>query len=110
MLFLAVVALVMPAVFDLVLYGSLEAQPPQIESLSFCDRGRADRRLPRQPDLRVHRAARSVPAGAGRERHAGRRCRPAQAIALLAIGTVLTTIQAEMLVGTLRAGADSSSA
>jgi Ca2+:H+ antiporter len=35
MLFLAVVALVMPAVFDLTLYGSLQARPPAIDRLSF---------------------------------------------------------------------------
>ena len=35
MLFLGVVALVMPAVFDLSLYGSLEARPPAIDRLSF---------------------------------------------------------------------------
>src|SRR3954469_25256728 len=35
MLFLAVVALVMPAVFDLSLYGTLAARPPAIVSLSF---------------------------------------------------------------------------
>ena len=36
MLFLAVVALVMPAVFDLTLYGTLAARPPAIDRLSFC--------------------------------------------------------------------------
>src|SRR5438477_211047 len=35
MLFLAVVALVMPAVFDLALYGSLAARPPALDRLSF---------------------------------------------------------------------------
>src|SRR5881394_430546 len=35
MLFLAVVALVMPAVFDLALYGTLEAHPQAIDRLSF---------------------------------------------------------------------------
>ena len=35
MLFLAVVALVMPAVFDLALYGTLEAHPAAIDRLSF---------------------------------------------------------------------------
>ena len=35
MLFLAVVALVMPAVFDLSLYGTLDARPPAIDRLSF---------------------------------------------------------------------------
>src|SRR6478672_2682409 len=36
MLFLAVVALVMPAVFDLALYGTLAARPPAIDRLSLC--------------------------------------------------------------------------
>ena len=35
MLFLGVVALVMPAVFDLSLYGNLDARPPAIDRLSF---------------------------------------------------------------------------
>ena len=35
MLFLAVVALVMPAVFDLALYGNLAARPPAIHALSI---------------------------------------------------------------------------
>src|SRR5215831_16615906 len=35
MLFLAVVALVMPAVFDLSLYGNLAARPPALTRLSF---------------------------------------------------------------------------
>src|SRR5438093_1154949 len=35
MLFLAVVALVMPAVFDLALYGTLNARPAAIDHLSF---------------------------------------------------------------------------
>src|SRR5207244_7869104 len=36
LLFLAVVALVVPAVFDLALYGSLAARPPAIFRLSLC--------------------------------------------------------------------------
>src|SRR5215510_5701712 len=35
MLFLAVVALVMPAVFDLAIYGTLDVHPRAIDSLSF---------------------------------------------------------------------------
>src|SRR5919201_4329833 len=35
LLFLAVVALIVPAVFDLALYGSLAARPPAIDRLSF---------------------------------------------------------------------------
>src|SRR5205085_10729678 len=36
LLFLAVVALVVPAVFDLTLYGTLTARPPAIFRLSLC--------------------------------------------------------------------------
>src|SRR5207247_8726812 len=39
MLFLAVVALVMPAVFDLSLYGTLAARPPALDSLSLWSAG-----------------------------------------------------------------------
>ena len=60
MLFLAVVALVMPAVFDLALYGTLEASPPAIEPAQPGKCSRADRRLHRQPDLCLHGASRSV--------------------------------------------------
>jgi len=97
MLFLAVVALVMPAVFDLTLYGNLAAHPPALDRLSLCSAFvliaayagsviysfRAQRDLfraePRQEDHAVH-----VP--------------PAAAIGLLAGATALTTAQAELLV------------
>ena len=62
MLFLGVVALVMPAVFDLSLYGNLAARPPAIDRLSFWSALILIVAYARQPDLRVHRAARSVPA------------------------------------------------
>ena len=101
MLFLGVVALVMPAVFDLSLYGSLDAHPPAIDRLSFWSAlvlivayagsliyaFTAHRDLFRsEPRRRARRPACSTPA------------RPS---ALLAAGTVLTTVQAEMLVGAL---------
>ena len=100
MLFLAVVALVMPAVFDLTLYGTLEARPPAIDRLSL-DTAivlivayagslvyafTADRDLFR-------------PAPAPHEKHAV--LTTSAAVGLLAIGTLLTTVQAELLVGTL---------
>lgn len=99
MLFLAVVALVMPAVVDLVGFGSLEAHPHVIDRLSFSsaivllvlyaaglvfsfrsnrDPFRADA-APTPPD--------GLPAWSS--------------LALLAGATVLTTVQAELLVGTL---------
>jgi len=100
MLFLAVVALVMPAVFDLTLFGTLEARPPAIDRLSFGTAVvlmtayagsliyafRADRDLfrPTHPRHAGHSAI-TVPVAVG----------------LLATGTLLTTVQAELLVGTL---------
>lgn len=99
MLFLAVVALVMPAVFDLALYGTLAARPPALDDLSFWSaivligaycgslvyafRARRDLLRPTQ--------------GAERPRFS-----PAVAIGVLALGTILTTIQAEILVGALQ--------
>jgi Ca2+:H+ antiporter len=100
LLFLAVVALVMPAVFDLALYGSLAARPPALEKLSLWSAMilvaayasnlvyafRTDRDLFRsarggEPEVRMTSTA---------------------AITLLAAGTVLTAIQAEVLVGALQ--------
>ena len=96
MLFLAVVALVLPAVFDLALYGSLNARPAIVDRLSFwsalvligaylgsvvysftahCDPFRS---TPHEDDAT--------------------RLSTAQAVTLLAAATVLTTIQAELLV------------
>ena len=97
MLFLGVVALVMPAVFDLSLYGSLAPQPPAINRLSFWSAiiligayaGSLIYAFTSQQDLfrPSHSAERqgqpfSVPASVG----------------LLALATVLTTVQAEVLV------------
>jgi Ca2+:H+ antiporter len=97
MLFLAVVALVMPAVFDLSLYGTLAAHPVALDRLSFWSAivlivayagslvyaFTAHRDLFRSPD--GTREASTMSAGA--------------AVAVLAAGTVLTTVQAEILVG-----------
>lgn len=99
MLFLAVVALVMPAVFDLALYGNLEARPPAIERLSLWTSviliaayiGSLVYAFTVQRDL--FRPARGA-------EHASD-LTAAHAAALLAIGTILTTIQAELLVGAL---------
>jgi len=99
MLFLAVVALVMPAVFDLAIYGNLAARPPALDRLSFWTAlilmaayaGSLVYALTAQRDLfRLHEEHTEHPtmsAGA--------------AVALLAVGTVLTTIQAEILVGAM---------
>jgi Ca2+:H+ antiporter len=99
MLFLGVVALVMPAVFDLSLFGTLDARPPGIERLSFWSAliligayggsliyaFTAQRDLFR-PDAERHHAP-AFSAGA--------------AVAVLATGTLLTTVQAEILVRTM---------
>ncbi|HEY7289918.1 MAG TPA: calcium/proton exchanger [Vicinamibacterales bacterium] len=100
MLFLAVVALVMPAVFDLTLYGTLNARPSSLDRLSFWSAivlivayaGSLLYAFTAHQDL-----FRSEP---GRETEPI--LAPAVSIGLLAGGTVLTTIQAELLVGTLQ--------
>jgi Ca2+:H+ antiporter len=99
MLFLAVVALVMPAVFDLALYGTLEAHPKAIDRLSFCTAlvliaayaGSLIYAFTSQRDL-------FRPGG---ESERGPRLSLGAAVGLLAIGTVLTTVQAELLVGAM---------
>jgi Ca2+:H+ antiporter len=99
MLFLAVVALVMPAVFDLSLYGTLTAHPKALDRLSFWSAliligayvgsliysFTVNRDLFRPGEQKRHHAILPLPAG----------------VALLAIGTLLTTVQAELLVRTL---------
>src|SRR5207245_10426960 len=95
MLFLAVVALVMPAVFDLALYGRPEADPAAIDRLSFWSAlvligayaGSLIYAFTAQRDLFRQECERS------------RHLLPARgAVGLLVIGTVLTTVQAEILV------------
>src|SRR5215475_15870439 len=99
MLFLAVVALVMPAVFDLALYGTLEAEPVALRQLSICTAvvlmgayvGSLIYAFARQKDLLRPTKEERDESG----------LTTAHAIGLLVIGTILTTIQAEMLVGAL---------
>jgi Ca2+:H+ antiporter len=97
MLFLAVVALVMPAVFDLALYGTLQAHPKAIDRLSFWSAlvliGAYAGSL-----LYAFTAQRDLFRPGGESDHAGPPLPLAGAIGLLAVGTVLTTVQAEMLV------------
>jgi Ca2+:H+ antiporter len=98
MLFLAVVALVMPAVFDLAVYGSLTAQPEVLDTLSLWTAivlmaayaGNLVYSFTAQHDL-----LREVV-----DHHTSRLKTP-HAVTLLGIATVLTTIQAELLVRTL---------
>jgi Ca2+:H+ antiporter len=101
MLFLAVVALVMPAVFDLALYGNLAARPSAIERLSLLSAavmiaayaGSLVYAFTSQRDLfrSAHESSHDTPA-----------LPTMSAIGLLAIGTILTTIQAEILVGEMQ--------
>jgi Ca2+:H+ antiporter len=99
MLVLAVIALVMPAVVDLFAFGSLHAQPEVIDRLSFW----ASLVL-----LTVYAAGllfsfrtQRDPLRAGRHEHRPGAMRRPAAIGLLAAATILTTIQAEILVGAL---------
>jgi Ca2+:H+ antiporter len=96
MLFLGVVALVMPAVFDLSIYGNLSAHPPALDRLSFWSAliligayagsliyaFTAHRDLFRPSHDGAHVPAFSTGASVG----------------VLAAGTLLTTVQAEVLV------------
>jgi Ca2+:H+ antiporter len=100
MLFLAVVALVMPAVFDLSLYGTLEAHPKAIDRLSFWTAlvliGAYAGSL-----IYAFTSQRDLFRPGGESDHRGPRLSLAAAVGLLAIGTVLTTVQAEILVGAM---------
>lgn len=95
MLFLAVVALVMPAVFDLALYGSLSPRPAILDRLSFWSAfvlmgayvGSLIYGFTSHCD--PFRSTRSSGAA-----HLSTR----EAVTLVAAATVLTTIQAELLV------------
>ncbi|HET6957254.1 MAG TPA: calcium/proton exchanger [Vicinamibacterales bacterium] len=99
LLFLGVVALVMPAVFDLSLYGNLSARPAAIDRLSFWSAliligayaGSLIYAFSVQRDL-------FRPTQDGRHEHV---FPMGTAIAVLAAGTLLTTIQAELLVGAM---------
>jgi Ca2+:H+ antiporter len=96
MLFLAVVALVTPAVFDLALYGSLTPHPAILDRLSLWSAfvlmgayaGSLVYSFTAHCDL-----FRSTQAERG-----GARLSSTEALVLLAVGTALTTVQAELLV------------
>jgi len=96
MLFLATVALVMPAVVDLVSFGSLQAHPEEIDRLSFWT----------SIVLLVVYVAGLVfsfrynrdPLRAGLPPSKGPHVSIGAAMTVLAIGTVLTTVQAEVLI------------
>jgi Ca2+:H+ antiporter len=102
MLFLGVVALVMPAVFDLAIYGNLEAHPLALDRLSFCSAivlivayaGSLIYSFTSHRDL-FRSAPESKPA------HDEPLLSTAVAVGVLATGTLLTTVQAELLVGAM---------
>jgi Ca2+:H+ antiporter len=101
LLFLAVVALVMPAVFDLAQFGSLTPRPPAIDRLSLSSSivmivayaGSLIYAFTAQRDLFRH-----MEEGG----HQEPRLSTTIATAVLAIGTILTAIQSEVLVGSLQ--------
>jgi Ca2+:H+ antiporter len=103
MLFLAVVALVMPAVFDLVLYGTLAARPPAIDQLSL---GSAGVLIGAYVGSLIYSftAHRDLFRSTHETEEAGAQLSPTQACVLLGAGTVVTTVQAEVLVGALQTG------
>src|SRR3954471_11024025 len=100
MLFLGVVALVMPAVFDLALYGNLQAHPAALDRLSFSSAivlmvaygGSLIYAFTAHRDL-----FRSAP-GHDREKPS---LSVGAAVGVLAGATILTTVQAELLVGAI---------
>jgi Ca2+:H+ antiporter len=101
MLFLAVVALIMPAVFDLALFGSLSPAPAEIDRLSL---GSAIVLIVAYAGSLIYAftANRDLfrPAHEGRKAHAS--LTPGAAVACLAIGTVVTAVQAEVLIAAMQ--------
>src|SRR5262245_11462878 len=100
MLFLAVVALVMPAVFDLAIYGTLDVHPRAIDSLSFWT---ALVLMSAYAGNLIYAftAQRDLLRPGGESAHGVTTLSVAASVGLLAIGTVLTTVQAEILVGAM---------
>jgi Ca2+:H+ antiporter len=90
MLFLAVVALVMPAVFDLALYGTLKAEPVALRQLSICTALVLMSAYPSKPDLCVRASEGSAEAHKQEQDESAHIHAP---VMLLAIGTILTTIR-----------------
>lgn len=98
MLFLAVVALVMPAVFDLTVYGSLEAQPPVVEKLGLLVAMvlMATYLASLVFSLKTHH-----PVIAEEPDEAPARLSKRGAMGLLLAATVVTAVEAEVLVGAI---------
>ena len=99
MLFLAVVALVMPAVVDLVSFGSLQAHPEEIDRLSFWTS--IVLLLVYVAGLVFSFRYNRDPLRAGIAPSKGKHVTVVASLAVLAIGTALTTVQAEILFVTL---------
>jgi Ca2+:H+ antiporter len=98
MLFLAIVALVMPAVVDLVSFGSLEARPPLINTLSLWSAAVLLGVYAAGLVFSFRNQRDPLRASPG---HGGPHAHLQTAILLLAAGTILTGIQAEILIGAL---------
>jgi Ca2+:H+ antiporter len=100
MLFLAVVALVMPAVFDLALYGTLAARPQAIDRLSFWS---ALVLIAAYGGSLIYAftAQRDLLRPGRKDEHPTPVLPVAAAVTVLAAGTLLTTVQAEILVRAL---------
>jgi Ca2+:H+ antiporter len=100
MLFLGVVALVVPAVFNLSIYGTLNAHPPALDHLSFWSAliliGAYSGSL-----VYAFTAKCDLFRSAQENRHEGPAFSTGAAVAVLAAGTLLTTVQAEVLVHAL---------
>ena len=101
MLFLAVVALVMPAVFNLSVYGTLAVHTRAIDRLSL---GCACVLIAAYIGSLIYafRAHRNLFRGEDEDCRTSPTLSVGGAVAALAIGTILTTVQAELLVGALK--------
>ena len=99
MLFLAVVALVMPAVFDLSLYGTLRAHPKEIDRLSLWS---AVVLIGAYAGSLVYAFTAHRDLFRSETGHDGPKVSAGAALGILSLGTILTTVQAEILVDTLQ--------
>ena len=102
MLFIAVVALIMPAVFDLTVYGKLEVENHRIEMLSLGTAAVliAIYGLSLLFSLVTHRAEhKATPATAGQKEMQSTKA----ALVSLSIATILVALLSEMLVGQIEA-------
>jgi Ca2+/H+ antiporter len=95
MLFLAVVALVMPAVFDLTFYGNARGAPAAIDDSAWARRSCSSRPTPAASCTRSPRQRDLLPANARPRTTSTPGFTTCSRIGLLAVGTVATTVQAE---------------